>query len=266
MSEQNADKNQAALTRLLEIMAELRSDHGCPWDREQDHKSLRKYLIEEAYEVIDAIDQGNDDLLVEELGDLLLQVVFHAQLGAEGDRFTFADVADGVSAKMVRRHPHVFGSDQCDTSDQVLDRGAEIKAAEKVAQGKKERRLDLPKEFPALYRAQKIQKKAAEVGFDWEQSAEVKAKVLEELDEFSEALQGRGNPQEEMGDLLFAVVNWSRFHHIDAEEALREANEKFITRFYAMEDKINADQEDIEALSLEEMDKYWEKVKKEQSE
>ena len=109
---------------------------------------------------------------------------------------------------------------------QVLDRWAEIKAAEKVAQGKKERRLDLPKEFPALYRAQKIQKKAAEVGFDWEQSAEVKAKVLEELDEFSEALQGRGNPQEEMGDLLFAVVNWSRFHHIDAEEALREANEK----------------------------------------
>lgn len=258
------DKNQQALARLLDIMAELRSDHGCPWDREQDHKSLRKYLIEEAYEVIDAIDKEDDDLLVEELGDLLLQVVFHAQLGKETKRFTFADVADGVSAKMVRRHPHVFGSDHCDTSDEVLDRWAEIKDEEKAEKGKNERLLDLPKQFPALYRSQKIQKKASQVGFDWDNDDDIKAKVMEEIEEFTAALNGDGDPQEELGDILFAVVNWSRFHHIDAEEALRESNEKFIRRFYAMEDKLAADNCDPSTMTLEELDAYWEKVKKEQ--
>lgn len=258
------DKNQQALTRLLDIMTELRSDHGCPWDREQDHKSLRKYLIEEAYEVIDAIDKEDDDLLVEELGDLLLQVVFHAQLGKETGRFTFADVADGVSTKMVRRHPHVFGSDHYDTSDQVLHRWAAIKDEEKAEKGKKERLLDLPKQFPALYRSQKIQKKAAEVGFDWDNENDIKAKVMEEIEEFTAALKGDGDPKDELGDILFAVVNWSRFHHIDAEEALRESNEKFIRRFYAMEDKIAKDNGDLSSMTLEEMDAYWDKVKKEQ--
>lgn len=258
-----ADKNQEALSRLLSIMAELRSENGCPWDKEQNHKSLRKYLIEEAYEVIDAIDKEDDALLVEELGDLLLQVVFHAQLGVEGERFTFADVANGVSDKMIRRHPHVFGKTHCDTADEVLDRWEEIKIDEKQEQGRKERRMDLPKEFPALYRGQKIQKKAGEVGFDWDNSTDVKAKILEEMDEFENALAGQGNPKEEMGDLLFSVVNWSRFHHIDAEEALRETNDKFVTRFYRMEDAIAADGKDMAEMTLGEMDEYWEKIKHE---
>ncbi len=258
-----SDKDGAALNRLLGIMSELRSDHGCPWDKEQDHKSLRKYLIEETYEVIDAIDKDDDELLTEELGDLLLQVVFHAELGKERGAFTFADVAEGVSDKMVRRHPHVFGADHCDTSDEVLDRWSEIKDEEKSAKGKEERRLDLPKGFPALYRSQKIQKKAAEVGFDWDEDSQVRAKVEEELSEFAQALKGDGNPQEELGDLLFAVVNWSRFNHIDAEEALREANEKFISRFYAMEDMMAADGKEISELTLGEMDVYWERVKEE---
>ncbi|MDO4542208.1 MAG: nucleoside triphosphate pyrophosphohydrolase, partial [Bacillota bacterium] len=205
-----------------------------------------------------------DSLLVEELGDLLLQVVFHAQLGAEEGRFTFAEVAAGVSEKMVRRHPHVFGSSHCDTSDEVLDAWAEIKSEEKAEKGSKERLLDIPKAFPALYRSQKIQKKAAEVGFDWDKDEEVRAKVLEEVEEFSAALQGQGDPKEELGDILFAVVNWSRFNHIDAEEALREANEKFIRRFYAMEDKIATDKKSLAAMDLEEMNSYWEAVKKEQ--
>lgn len=258
-----ADRNQEALSRLLAIMAELRSENGCPWDKEQDHKSLRKYLIEEAYEVIDAIDKEDDALLVEELGDLLLQVVFHAQLGVEGERFTFAEIADGVSDKMVRRHPHVFGADHCDTADEVLDRWAEIKTEEKQEQGRKERRMDLPKDFPALYRGQKLQKKAAEVGFDWEEESGVKAKIAEEIGEVEAALKGDGNLQEEMGDLLFAVVNWSRFHHIDAEEALREANDKFVRRFYAMEDAIAAEGKEMDTMTLEEMDTYWEKIKHE---
>ncbi|MEG0873709.1 MAG: nucleoside triphosphate pyrophosphohydrolase [Clostridiales bacterium] len=261
-----ADKNEVALTRLLKIMAELRSEHGCPWDKEQDHKSLRKYLIEEAYEVIDAIDKEDDDSLVEELGDLLLQVVFHAQLGVETNRFTFADVADGISEKMVRRHPHVFGNSHCDTADDVLVRWAEIKDEEKADKGNVQRRLDMPRVFPALYRGQKIQKKAAEVGFDWSESAAVKGKILEEMAEFEAALKGDGNPEEEMGDLLFSVVNWSRFHHIDAEEAMSEANDKFTKRFYAMEDLILADGKNLQDMTLCEMDEYWNKIKGEEDE
>ncbi|MGM9567329.1 MAG: nucleoside triphosphate pyrophosphohydrolase [Clostridia bacterium] len=253
-----------AIVRLLTIMEKLRGENGCPWDKEQDHLTLRKYLIEECYEVIDAIDRADDEDLKEELGDLLLQVVFHAQLGKEREVFTFNEVADGISEKMVRRHPHVFGDIHCDTSDEVLVNWAAIKDEEKKSKGKTARRLDIPATFPALYRAQKVQKKAAEVGFDWSESDDVKAKVEEEIGEVQDAIEGSGNIKEEIGDLLFAVVNWSRFHHIDAEEALRESTEKFRRRFYAMEDAIAKDEKDLTEMSLAEMDAYWDKIKTEE--
>ncbi len=253
-----------ATNRLLVIMEKLRSANGCPWDKEQTHQSLRKYLIEECYEVIDAINRNDDDDLTEELGDLLLQVVFHAQLGKERGAFDFADVVDGISEKMVRRHPHVFGDIQCDTADEVLVNWAKIKEGEKQEQGKVSRRLDVPATFPALYRAQKVQKKAAEIGFDWEQSEDVKAKIDEEIAEVQAAIDGSGNLKEEIGDVLFAAVNWSRFHHIDAEEALRESTEKFTRRFYRVEDAINDDGKDMLHMSLKEMDAYWNKIKAEE--
>lgn len=258
----NQEKRYAdATNRLLVIMEKLRSENGCPWDKEQNHASLRKYLIEECYEVIDAIDRNDDDDLAEELGDLLLQVVFHAQLGKERGAFDFADVADGISEKMVRRHPHVFGNIHCDTADEVLVNWTKIKEGEKQDKGKISRRLDIPATFPALYRAQKVQKKAAEVGFDWDQSDDVKAKISEEIDEVQDALDGEGNLKEEIGDLLFAVVNWSRFHHIDAEETLRESTEKFTRRFYQVEDAIKEDGKDMGKMSLTEMDAYWDRIK-----
>lgn len=265
MTPEELNRGGEAIGRLLTIMEKLRSENGCPWDKEQDHRSLRKCLIEEAYEVIDAIDREDDDDLAEELGDLLLQVVFHAELGRERGVFDFADVTDGISEKMVRRHPHVFGSTHCDTSDEVLVHWAEIKAEEKKSKGKTGRRLDIPATFPALYRAQKVQKKAADVGFDWDNSDDVKAKIFEEINEVQAAVDGNGDIQEEIGDLLFAVVNWSRFHHIDAEEALRESTEKFRRRFYETEDRITADGKNMEEMSLEEMDAYWDKVKAEET-
>ena len=179
MTNEEKQMSGDAMVRLLTIMEKLRGENGCPWDKEQDHLTLRKYLIEECYEVIDAIDRSDDEDLKEELGDLLLQVVFHAQLGKERKVFTFDEVADGISEKMVRRHPHVFGDIHCDTSDEVLVNWAAIKDEEKKSKGKTTRRLDIPATFPALYRAQKVQKKAADVGFDWSESDDVKAKVEE---------------------------------------------------------------------------------------
>ncbi len=262
METKNNEQDEQALRRLLEIMADLRAEHGCPWDKEQDHKSLRKYVLEEAYEVVDAINQEDDSLIVEELGDLLLQIVFHAQIAKEEGRFTFADIANGISEKMIRRHPHVFGTEHCDTPSEVMVTWAQVKAKEKA--GSQERRMDVPLAFPALYRSEKLQKKAAEVGFDWEQSEAVRQKILEELGEVDEAISeaDKVHLKEEMGDLLFAVVNWSRFHHIDAEEALRESNDKFVKRFNLMEDMILAQGKSIEDMTLSEMDLYWEKAKK----
>ena len=264
MNNEEMKRSGDAINRLLTVMEKLRGENGCPWDKEQDHLSLRKYLIEESYEVIDAIDRNDDDDLKEELGDLLLQVVFHAQLGKERGIFTFDQVADDISEKMVRRHPHVFGDIHCETSDDVLVKWAEIKDEEKKDKGKTSRRLDIPATFPALYRAQKVQKKAADVGFDWDNSTDVKAKIIEEIDEVQQAIDENTNIKEEIGDLLFAVVNWSRFHKIDAEEALRESTEKFRRRFYAMEDKIIEDHKDLTEMTLPEMDAYWDKIKDEE--
>ncbi len=263
MTEKEKQRSGEAINRLLMVMEKLRSENGCPWDKEQDHKTLRKYLIEESYEVIDAIDRCDDDDLKEELGDLLLQVVFHAQLGKERGVFAFPEVADTISEKMVRRHPHVFGNIHCETSDDVLVNWAAIKEEEKKSKGKESRRLDIPPTFPALYRAQKVQKKAAEVSFDWDNDDDIKAKIKEETAEVEDAIEKGSieNIKDEIGDLLFAVVNWSRYLHIDAEEALRESTEKFRRRFYTMEDAISAEGKDLSAMELPEMDAYWDKVK-----
>lgn len=250
--------------RLVEIMARLRAPGGCPWDREQTHQTLKKYLLEEAYEVCDAIDKASDPELAEELGDVLLQVVFHAQLASEEGRFTIAEVLDSINAKLVSRHPHVFGDAQVDNSDEVLRRWEQIKTKEKA-----ERRSILegvPRELPALLKAYRIQEKVARVGFDWEKVEDVLGKLKEELGEFEAACLSREEAaiEEELGDLFFALVNVARFLGKEPEEALQRTIRKFTRRFNYIEDKVRQSGQDLESVSLEIMDRYWEEAKKEE--
>jgi MazG family protein len=247
-----------AIERLRAIVAALRGPGGCPWDVEQTHTSLRAGLIEEAYEVVDAIDSHDDANLREELGDLLLQVVFHAQIATEEGRFDFDALTHEHCEKLIRRHPHVFGSDSCADSTAVLKRWDEIKRAEKG--GTAESVLDhVSTALPALTRAEKIQKKAAKVGFDWPDAAPVFDKVREELHEIETAPPEK--VEEEVGDLLFAVVNLARKLHLDAETALHGATRKFSTRFRAIESLAHARGLKLEAMSLAELDQLWEEVK-----
>lgn len=246
------------LERLRAIVAALRGPGGCPWDIEQTHASLRAGLIEEAYEVVDAIDSRDDANLREELGDLLLQVVFHAQIAAETGRFDFDSLTHEHCEKLIRRHPHVFGDDSCADSAAVLKRWDEIKRAEKGAEP--ESVLDhISGALPALTRAEKIQKKAAKVGFDWPDAAPVFAKVREELHEIETAPADQ--IEEEVGDLLFAVVNLARKLHIDAETALHGATRKFSTRFRAIEAIARARDLKLETMTLAELDTLWDEVK-----
>ncbi len=235
----------------------LRGPGGCPWDIEQTHTSLRGGLIEEAYEVVDAIDTHDDANLREELGDLLLQVVFHAQIATEEGRFDFDALTHEHCEKLIRRHPHVFGGDSCEDSTAVLKRWEEIKRAEK---GGVESVLDhVSGALPALVRAEKIQKKAAKVGFDWPEVAPVFDKVREELHEIETAPAEK--VEEEIGDLLFSVVNLARKLHIDAETALHGATRKFSTRFRAIEALARERGLKLEAMSLTELDRLWDEVK-----
>ena len=254
------DTKLPGIDQLLDIIAKLRGPGGCPWDQEQTHGSLRAGLIEEAYEVAAAIDARDDENLREELGDLLLQVVFHAQIGRDEGRFDFDAVAREVSAKLVRRHPHVFGNDQCVDAADVLLKWDEIKRAEKghVAESV----LDgLPVGLPALMRAQKVQKKAAKVGFDWEDAAPVFAKVREELAEAEAVLGDPAKLEDEIGDVLFSVVNLARKLKIDAEPALHRATEKFSGRFRAVETLARERGISLDGLPLAELDKLWDEVK-----
>ena len=216
--------------RLLDIMHRLRGPAGCPWDREQTRSSLKPYLIEEAYEVLEAIETGHVDGVREELGDLLLQVVFHAEIGAERGEFTMADVLAGLGDKMIARHPHVFGDARVETPDQALTQWEAIKQREAEAQGRRRSIIDgVPRALPGLVRAQRIQSKAARVKFDWPDAQAAWTKVEEEVAETSEALAG-GDPariEEELGDMLFSLVNVARLASLDAEEALQRAIEKF---------------------------------------
>ncbi len=263
------DPQYPPLDQLSEIVANLRGPGGCPWDREQTHGSLRGALLEEAYEVVAAIDAADDTNLREELGDLLLQVVFHAQLGSENGRFTFEDVARGIVEKLVRRHPHVFAAESVADSAAVLVRWDEIKRGEKAAAsgGAPEMpgALDgISAGLPALMHAAKVQKKAAKVGFDWSDPAPVLAKVREEIAEVEQAMAGGDAAalEDEIGDLLFSVVNLARKLHLDAEVALRRATEKFIRRFVQVEKIARERGLAWEQMSLVEMDAIWDEVKR----
>ena len=259
-AEQALDPNFSPLDRLLRIMARLRAPDGCPWDREQTHASLRASVIEEGYEVAAAITAGDGENLREELGDLLLQVVFHSQLANERGEWDFDAVATGIVEKLVRRHPHVFGTEDAADSAEVLKRWDEIKRTEKGPAG--ESILDgIGEGLPGLLRAEKTQKRAAKVGFDWSELAPVVAKVREELAEVEEAASDPAKVEEEIGDLLFAVVNLARKLKVDGEVALQRATEKFAGRFKKIEAIARERGLILEKMSLAEMDVIWDGVK-----
>lgn len=250
--------------QLLDIMATLRSPQGCPWDREQDHLSLRPYLLEETYEVLETIDQGEMNKLCEELGDLLLQIVFHAQVARENNEFTIDDVLTSINQKMIRRHPHVFADVQVENSQEVLVNWDAIKALEKKEEKKKSLLDGVPPELPALMSAYKIQQKAAKVGFDWEKAQEAWQKVEEELAEVNEALQNDSQKElgEELGDLLFALVNVCRLLKLQPELLLRGTVDKFKKRFAYMEKQGELLGKSLQEMSLQEMENLWQKAKK----
>jgi tetrapyrrole methylase family protein/MazG family protein len=241
-------------------MARLRAPNGCPWDRDQTHRSLRKHLVEESYEVLDAIEAGNHEALREELGDVLLQVVFHAQMASEAGRFNFDDVARGIADKLVRRHPHVFGRGRARTSTEVLRQWEQIKKDEKQHPSIL---TQLPRALPALLKAEKVQHKVARVGFDWKHVRDVVAKVDEELRELKAALAAgdRRQFEEELGDLLFAVVNLARFERLQAEELLQRAIKKFTKRFQQVERAVHRQGRKLEECTLAELDALWENAK-----
>ena len=251
---------------LLDVMDALLGENGCPWDKEQTHQTLRKNLLEESHEVIEAIDNEDMMHLQEELGDLLLQVVFHAKLAEQAGHFNFQDVVDGISDKLKRRHPHIFGDVKANNAEEVLSNWEEIKKKEKAAKGEEAAKSimsDLPPTLPALLKAEKVQQKAHRVGFDWDDIEGPKAKIYEEMQEIEDARQGNGNVEEEVGDLLFSVVNMARFLQVDPEKALTMTTNKFIRRFKAMEGKIGLDKKNFADYTVEELDMIWDTVKQE---
>ena len=247
--------------KLCEIVAKLRSPNGCPWDREQTNESLLPALIEEVYEVAEAARAQNDAHFREELGDLLLLIVMHAQITRETRRFDIGDVIREVAEKLVRRHPHVFGTSDARDSGAVLKQWEAIKREEKKTDS--HYLASLPKALPALVRAQKAQAKAARVNFDWAEVRDVVAKVEEELGETKEAIQSQQQEmvQDEIGDLLFAVVNLARKHKIDAESALQSATDKFVARFNRLEDELKTHGKTLGDVELVEMDAIWDEIK-----
>ncbi len=252
---------------LVEVIATLRGENGCPWDREQTHTSLKSTLIEETYETVEAIDSAEPNKLKEELGDLLLNIMLQAQIAAENRDFDIYDVIDTLTEKLIRRHPHVFGDVNVENSDDVVKNWEAIKK-EEAGNEDRESILDgIPIALPSLLRGQKIQKRAARVGFDWDDIQDVISKVDEELAEVKESLKKNNQAEIEMeiGDLLFAVVNLCRFVELQAEETLRKSNRKFIQRFKRMEKILKKQGKDISEQSLTTLDEIWEEVKKDES-
>jgi tetrapyrrole methylase family protein / MazG family protein len=248
---------------LLEIMNILRGPEGCPWDKEQSHESLKKYLIEECYEVLEAIDEKNEDMLIEELGDVLLQIVFHAEIGKEEGYFNINDVIKGICNKMIHRHPHVFGSETINTSEEVLTTWDKIKKDEKGFDTLTEELKHVGKNLPSLMRADKIQKKASKIGFDFDKVEGAMEKVIEEFQEVKDVYKSNNKAKilEEIGDLLFSVVNVSRILDIEPESALHCTIEKFIKRFHYME-KVSLEKGlKLENMSLNDMDLLWNEAK-----
>lgn len=255
------EKDHYTVADLVELVALLRSPEGCPWDREQTHESVRREFLEETCEVIEAIDQQDSDHLKEELGDVLLQVVFHTQMEREAGRFQLDDVADGICKKLLYRHPHVFGQVQVSDTKQVLDNWDKLKRKEKNQQTHTDALQAVARSLPAIWRAEKVQKKAAKAGFDWPDAAGPMDKLSEELEELKQAVAQGTNVEEELGDLLFAAVNLSRHLAVDGEMTLNAATDKFIRRFAAVEQLAAEQNRTMEQLSPQELDKLWNQVK-----
>ena len=244
---------------LMDVMRRLRNE--CSWDKEQTHDSIKAATLEEAYEVVEAIDEKNYEELKNELGDLLLHIVFHSVIGEESNNFSVDDVIDSITEKLIRRHPHVFGDVKVNNNDDITRNWETIKLSEK---GRESVLEGIPKQLPELHKAFRLQEKASKVGFDWEKKEEVWSKVEEEIEEMKEAELNHDleKLEEEMGDLFFSLVNYSRFIGINPANALRITNEKFVNRFQFIETELKKRSKKIYDTSLEEMDKYWEESKK----
>jgi len=252
-------ENKTGIENLLSIMAQLRAEKGCPWDRQQTMESLKPFVIEEAYEVVDAIDSGDKRKVCEELGDLLLEIVFLAQIGKEEGAFGFEEVVQEINEKLLRRHPHVFGGEEAENAEEVLHRWEQIKQNEKEDRKRHSILEGIPDVLPALLKAHRIQDRAARVGFDWEETSQVLEKVEEEITEFKSSLQeeDQENIEAEFGDLLFALVNLSRFIKVNPEDALRKTIRRFMSRFNYIEEYASANELELHTLSLEEMERLW---------
>jgi len=259
-------RDGSLLDRLVDLMATLRSPAGCPWDRAQDSTTLKPYLLEEAYEVLEAIEEGTPHKLQDELGDLLFQVIFHAQLARERGDFDVYDILAGTIAKMTRRHPHVFGSATASTPKEALQNWEEIKRQEKTAAEGTSVLDGVPRQLPSLLRAQRLQDKAARVGFDWEHIDQVWEKLAEEIHELqaSVSLQNRAKIEEELGDVLFSVVNLARVLEVNPDEALHKTTTKFIQRFQFIERELHHQGKTPKQATLAEMDALWEQAKQQE--
>ena len=254
-------KDNYTVQDLVDIVKVLRAPGGCQWDAQQTHQSIRRNFLEEAYEVAEAIDQNSTEHLQEELGDVLLQVVFHTAIEEEEGRFNLDDVADGVCKKLIYRHPHVFGDVSVSSTGEILANWEELKKKEKGQATQADAVDAVARSLPALWRAEKVQKKAAKVGFDWDSVDGAVDKLSEELGEVKEAMAGHGDPAEELGDLLFTAVNVSRFLKVDPEDALQAACDKFAARFRRVEEAVTGQGKRMEDLSLEELDAIWNSIK-----
>ncbi|HHT69204.1 MAG TPA: nucleoside triphosphate pyrophosphohydrolase [Limnochordia bacterium] len=250
-------------SNLVQIIHKLRSPEGCPWDRKQTHDSLKRFLLEESYELFEAIDQEDPEAIKDELGDVLLQVLLHAEIGREKGAFSIDDVISNLAEKIVRRHPHVFGDVTADTPEQVLKNWEAVKKTEQNLSERVSALDGVPSVFPALMRAEKIQKKAAKVGFDWDDTPDVVEKIHEELTELEQAMQSglQEDVEDELGDLLFATVNLSRFVDVDPEFALQKATAKFVERFHLVESYAKEEGVDMNDLNLDELNLLWDRAK-----
>lgn len=264
MAESFEFKDRYDFDDLVKIITVLRAPGGCPWDREQTHESIKKNFIEETYEVIEAINKKSDAMLKEELGDVLLQIALHCEMEREKGSFDFYDVVNDIVQKLVVRHPHVFGEVKASNEEEALESWDNAKAKTKNIKSQSESMLSVPRELPSLMRAEKIQKKAAKVGFDWDNSDGAADKLYEEINELKIAMSGgvKSEVEEEFGDVLFTCVNLSRFLKIDAEEALTKASDKFVERFKIVEELATEKGINMKEASLEELDSLWDKAKK----